>query len=267
MPRVSDGYRFLDLGALRHLTQGLTFDIGASASVIEAALVDLNDQTKVPQLLQDWIKRGGRTVSPCPYDGKGRIIVEVRQTVNSSGQAAHFTTILRKKDEKETAPVVFFNMHSPTLDIPMRVEVPLRAMLRGNQPLEGTYTLYLHALLTSRGESLIYYGITKRGWNIRFNEHMRAAIAQKSKRLLASRLNDLIEARVNELYGQVEDRPVLAGLISAVCGAGLSREAALDSEQYLVDKYSLAGQHPNGLNMIPGGLAGLKVARQFFKRK
>jgi hypothetical protein len=64
------------------------------------------------------------------------------------------------------------------------------------------------------------------------------------------------------LHGIADDRPKLAGLISAICGVGMTREAALDAEEKLVDKYSLASKHPYGLNMIPGGLAGLKQARR-----
>lgn len=148
----------------------------------------------------------------------------------------------------------------------MRFELPLRAVLVGNAALLGTYTLYLHALLTDRGETYTYYGITKRGLSLRFNEHTRAAVAQKSKRLLARTLNALIEARADELYGQPDDRPKLAGLISVVCGAGMSREAALEAEERMVDKYSLAAKHPFGLNMIPGGLAGIRQARRFLRK-
>jgi hypothetical protein len=131
--------------------------------------------------------------------------------------------------------------------------------------LLGTYTLYLHELQTDQGKSYVYYGITKRGWSLRFNEHTRAAVAQKSKRLLARTLNDLIEARAAELYGIADDRPKLAALVSAVCGVGMSRDDALDAEERLVDKYSLASKHPYGLNMIPGGLAGLRHARRFLR--
>jgi hypothetical protein len=45
----------------------------------------------------------------------------------------------------------------------------------------------------------------------------------------------------------------------------MSRDDALDAEERLVDKYSLASKHPYGLNMIPGGLAGLKHARRFLR--
>ena len=31
------------------------------------------------------------------------------------------------------------------------------------------------------------------------------------------------------------------------------------AEEYLVDKYSLNSKHPNGLNMIPGGYAGIRA--------
>jgi len=253
---------YVDLAAITHLTTGLSFDLDQCVPVLDQVLLELNQQTGIPDQLLAWIRAGAFATGPCPYDGRGRIIIDVTQTVSAGGQYGYFATVLRKSDERETAPAVFFSMCSPTLDIPMRVEIPLRAMLLGNPPLAGTYTLYLHALLTNQGNSFIYYGITKRGWSLRFNEHTRAAIAQKSKRLLASTLNDLIEARAAELYGTVDQRPKLAGLVSAVCGVGMTREAALEAEERLVDKYSLASKHPYGLNMIPGGLAGLKQARR-----
>lgn len=257
--------RYVDLAAMRHLTTGLTFDIDRCARVLDHALGGLNEQTRLPDQLLVWIRAGAFAAGPYPHDDKGRIIVDITQTINSSGERGYFATVLRKTDERETAAVVFLSMNSPTLNIPMRVEVPLRALLVGNPSLLGTYTLYLHELQTDQGKSYVYYGITKRGWSLRFNEHTRAAVAQKSKRLLARTLNDLIEARAAELYGITDDRPKLAGLISAVCGVGMSRDDALDAEERLVDKYSLASKHPYGLNMIPGGLAGLKHARRFLR--
>jgi hypothetical protein len=265
MDGEASALRYVDVVAMRHLTRGLTFDIDHCAPVLDAALKELNAQTGIPDQLKTWIKSGGPASGPHPYDGRGRIIVDIEQSVNGAGRRGYFATVLRKRDERETAPVVFFSMHSQTLNIPMRVEVPLRAVILGNPPLLGTYTLYLHALLTNGGESFVYYGITKLGWSLRFNEHMRAAIAQKSKRLLARTLNALIEARAAELYGRSDDRPKLAGLISAVCGVGMGRESALVAEELMVEKYSLAAKHAHGLNMIPGGLAGLKQARRILR--
>jgi hypothetical protein len=267
MATAASSLRYVDMDAIRHLTVGLTFDLPQCVPVLDDALSSLNAQTGIPDQLIAWIGAGGFAAGPCPYDGRGRIIVDVTQTVNGKGKHGYFAAVLRKSDERETAPVVFFSMHSPTLDIPMRVEIPLRAVLLGNPPLGGTYTLYLHALLTNQESSFVYYGITKRGWSLRFNEHTRAAVAQKSKRLLASTLNNLIEARAAELYGTVDDRPKLAGLVSAVCGVGMTRDTALAAEERMVDKYSLASKHSYGLNMIPGGLAGLKQARHFLRAR
>lgn len=220
-------FRYLDFVALSHLIKGLTFDIGRCAEVLDHALCGLNGQTALPDRMVNWIRAGALAAGPFPTDAEGRIIVDATQTADANGKQAHFATVLRQV-ERETVPVVFFTMHSPTLNIPMKVELPLRALLVGNPPLAGTYTLYLHALHTDCGKDFVYYGITKRGWNLQFSEHTCAAVAQKSHRLLARTLNDLIEARAAELSGVPDDRPKLAGLISTVCGVGLSREAALE---------------------------------------
>lgn len=132
--------------------------------------------------------------------------------------------------------------------------------------LENTYTVYLHALLTNEQKDLVYYGITKRGWNLRFNEHTRSAVAQKSRRLFARTLRDLITARAEELYGAPDGKPKLRGLITTIIATGLTHGEALNVEEAMVEKYSLVSKHPNGLNMIPGGAAGLRRAASF-KRK
>lgn len=257
--------RFVDPDAMRRLTKGLSINVVRCAEVLDHALESLNEQNHFPDSMLKWIEAGALVSGPCPDDGKGRIIVDLTQTKNAKDEYGYFAVVLRKSDE-HAGPVVFISMHSPILDIPMRVEIPLRALLKGNDPLEGTYCLYLHALFTDKGNVHTYYGITKRGWNLRFSEHMKAALAQKSKRLLAKTLNELIEARTDELYGTPDNRPKLIGLVSTLCGVGLGRKGALDGEERLVEKYSLASKHLYGLNMIPGGEAGLRVARHFFRK-
>lgn len=255
--------RYLDLEALRQLTAGLSFTLVRCAEVLDDALCSLNDTTGLIDKLIAWIEAGAFESGPGPYVDQPRIIVDVTETANADGQHGYFALVLRKSDEKESAPVVFLSMHSPVLDIPMRVELPLRALLKGNPPIKDTYTLYLHALMTDRGDVFTYYGITKRGWSIRFDEHTRAAVAQKSKRLLARTLNELIEARVAERMGVIDPRPKLAGIVTAVCGIGMERAMAVAAEERMVEKYSLAAKHPFGLNMIPGGEAGIRHARRF----
>jgi hypothetical protein len=146
-------------------------------------------------------------------------------------------------------------MHSPSLNIPMRTEIPLRALIKGGVSLGDTYSVYLHALLCDDGRHFIYYGVTKRGWNVRWNEHALSAIRGESQRLFPLKLKELMDARLTQLYGTGSALPRLTGIISAICGVGLSEDQAMESEEYLVDKYSLASKYPNGLNMIPGGRA------------
>jgi len=133
----------------------------------------------------------------------------------------------------------------------MSLYVPLR---------QGTpYSVYLHALFDSTDNEFLYYGITKRGWNMRFAEHAKAAMQEQSRRLFPSKLNELIEARVAELAGQLDARQKLTGMISAICAVGLDENSAMDTEEYLVDKYSLSSKHVKGLNMIPGGREGIRA--------
>jgi len=162
---------------------------------------------------------------------------------------------LENNNEKELAPVVFLNMHSPSLNIPIRIEIPLRALIKGGPSLINTYSVYLHTLLCDDGRHFIYYGVTKRGWNVRFNEHARCAIRTESQRLFPVKLKNLMDARIAQLYGRTSTHPRLSGMISTICGVGLNEEQAMESEEYLVDKYSLASKHPDGLNMVPGGRA------------
>jgi hypothetical protein len=255
----------LDLTAFRQLTLGLSFNFARCAEVLDAALVSLNEQTGFVDRMRAWIAAGAFEGGPGPY-AQPRVIVDVTETRSVTGQHGYFATVLQNH-EREQAPVVFISMRSPTLDVPMRVEVPLRAVLIGNPPIEGRHTVYLHALMTDRGDAHVYYGITKRGWNLRFDEHTRAAVACKSQRRLGRTLNDLIDARVAELSGKPDDRPRLAAIITDLCATGLSHEQALEIEEYLVDKYSLASKHPLGLNMIPGGKAGIAHARRFKQRR
>src|SRR5207245_4067994 len=88
-------------------------------------------------------------------------------------------------------------------------------------------------------------------------EHTKTAVAQKSHRLFPRKLNELVEARIAQRAGRTEKRLKLAGIISVLSGVGLSKDSAMDIEEYLVEKYSLSSKHPHGLNMIPGGREGI----------
>jgi hypothetical protein len=251
--------RYVSLPDMYYLMEGLSFKVAQCADVLDHALVMLNEQTKIPDKIVAWNKNGGNLSQPLSFPDHGRIIVDITERLASDGRLLLVSEVLKKHNEKEKAPVAFFTMRSLSLDVPMRVEVPLRALIKGAPKLRGTYSVYLHALLDSEQNEFVYYGITKRGWSMRFTEHTKAALQSQSRRLFPLKLNDLIEARVAELAGQSDERPKLTGVISAICAIGLDEDAAMDTEEYLVDKYSLSSKHPHGLNMIPGGREGIRV--------
>jgi len=261
-PAMGKIFQYVSIRAMYHLMDHLSFKVSRCAEVLDSALVQFNRQTGIPDQILRWNERGGNSVAPLSLAGQGRIIVDITEAFSPEKGNLLMAQIVRAKHEKESAPVVFLSMHSFSLDVPMRVEIPLRAMLKGDQDLAGTYTVYLHALKSDDGQYHVYYGITKRGWNVRFMEHTKAAVAEDSRRLFPKKLAALIDARVAELRGEKDSRPKLAGIISSICAIGLDKDQALDVEEYLVDKYSLATKHSNGLNMIPGGREGIRLLHQ-----
>ena len=253
--------------AFFHLTEGLTYDIGPCAEVLDAALVNLNATTKIPDEIVRWNRRGGLSSGRLKIGTEGRIAIEIEERLSPTKGKLYSAMVIRKKAETETAPVVLMRTQSLALDIPMRIEIPLRALLRGGPELEGKYVVYLHVLFADDGNEYVYYGITKRGWNFRFSEHMKAALGSQQARLFPRKMADLIEARVAQLAGRDDPRPKLDGVITALCAVGVDEDMAMDIEEYLVDKYSLASKHPKGLNMIPGGREGIRFLHQLVGTK
>ena len=119
----------------------------------------------------------------------------------------------------------------------------------------GSYQVYRHsfskkgrsnnalradlAIVRFKLEFATYVGITKQGWQTRYNQHLRDA-ASGSPYLFHEALRDAnnFDLMEHEVYS-----------------AGLSYEQAMNVEEYWVEEISL---YPKGLNMIPGGYAGLR---------
>jgi hypothetical protein len=258
---MSKALKYVNLPNMKYLTGGLTFNVPRCAEVLDASLVGLNEKTRIPDFIISWNGQNPSTRAPLAFPNQGRIILEICQSLTKRGPL-YSAFVLEATEEKETAPVVHLKMHSPTLDIPMRVEIPLRALLNGSPRLEGTYAVYLHALLSEDGQEFVYYGVTKRGWNNRFTEHLESALGEGSRRLFPAKMNELMSARAQHIRGENRTNPMLRGVITTVCAVGLDEDSAMDAEEYLVDKYSLSGKHSNGLNMIPGGREGIRALRR-----
>ena len=264
---LNKDFKYVSFADMQYLMSGLSLNLQRCADVLDGVLTAFNKAAGIPDQIVAWNVKGGNANEPLCFPDRGRFIVDLTQSMGANKRTLWTAALLEKKDEKERAPVVFISMHSLSLDIPMRLEIPLRAVMKGGPPLRDTYSVYLHALLADDGTEFVYYGITKRGWNTRFSEHTKAAVAQKSHRLFPWKLNELVEARVEQLSGSAEKRPKLAGIVSALSAVGLSKDSAMDIEEYLVEKYSLSSKHPRGLNMIPGGREGIAALYRLFAGK
>lgn len=96
-----------------------------------------------------------------------------------------------------------------------------------------------------------YVGITSRTWQKRAEEHQRAA--RRGSMLLFHR-------------GLREELFAVNAHEHIVLRAGLTRAQALRIEEVEVEKRTLREVHPNGLNMIPGGEAGLRFLSRMTKQ-
>jgi len=261
---------YLDNALLAQLAAGHTFDIPRCAEVIESTLVEVNANTGVPDRLARWLHdHPGQPPPDALFAGEPRLIIELSVSWNGASELIMATALAVAK-ETGRPPALFLTLHSPSLDIPMRVEIPLRAVFKHGAELAGGYTVYLHALLADDGREFVYYGITRRPWNLRFLEHVRAGhrTGAASRRLFARTLSQLIAARAARRFGDSSIAgPALSGMITALCLVGGTRDQALALEEYLVEKYSLAGKHLCGLNMIPGGTEGIRRAQRFRQRR
>ena len=160
---------------------------------------------------------------------------------------------------------------------------PLEYLLGLNEKLvmrDGSYQLYSHTLLSSDNQAVLtkelevvrdnhrysnmpsvqqfhkdnarlYVGITKRTWQERYRQHCNDM--RRGSNLLFHRA----------LRGEFCPIGVLEHIVER---AGLTEKQAMEIEETEVEKRSLHSLYPNGLNMIPGGYAGLKYVHRFASR-
>jgi hypothetical protein len=97
----------------------------------------------------------------------------------------------------------------------------------------------------------IYIGITKRTWQTRFRQHWNDSTRGSNLRFHRALRGEIIE------IGTIEH---------IVERAGLTEDQALTLEEREVEARSLYPLHEQGLNMIPGGRAGLHYIHAFIQR-
>ncbi|MDR2596362.1 MAG: hypothetical protein LBC76_03465, partial [Treponema sp.] len=145
---------------------------------------------------------------------------------------------------------------------------------------DGTYQVYSHTILSTNNQAVItkdlevirdnrqygkipsvqqfhknnafiYVGITKRTWLERYREHFNAMCRGSKLRFHRALRGELCKIGILE---HIVER------------AGLTEKQAMEIEEKEVEKRALHSLHPNGLNMIPGGYAGLHCVSNFASR-
>ena len=125
------------------------------------------------------------------------------------------------------------------------ITVPLSTILATAKAMDGSYQVYSHSFCADErgsplGQELSYIGLTKRGWQSRYREHVRAASGGS-------------HYKFHEAIRTWSDRASITAHTVIACG--LTEQDAMDWEERLVGMETL---FPNGLNMIPGGYAGIR---------
>jgi hypothetical protein len=140
------------------------------------------------------------------------------------------------------------------------VSVPLQCVLKHWGNAESGYMIYEHNLsamdhAVPQFKSISYIGLTSRNWQTRYKEHQRDALTG-SELLFHTSLAAVINKDGISQAGMGHFEMVRSGacLLSELQYINLTYEEAMQIEERMVERTL----HPNGLNMIPGGFAGMK---------
>lgn len=126
-----------------------------------------------------------------------------------------------------------------------QIVLPLNTFYRDHYLIQDCYSVYAHSIQTD--VPLAYIGLTRRKWYTRLSEHRASAAAGS---------NYFFHAALREHQTR--------NILHRVFLTGSDEKTAMDLEEEFVANMSL---YPLGLNMIPGGYAGLKYLSSFGVRR
>lgn len=138
---------------------------------------------------------------------------------------------------------------------PSIIVVPMAFLSPDAGTLFGKHVVYAHWFGQQQDNQLdhtnrlTYVGVTRQGWVARWKQHLSAAMGG-SRYLFHKAIRDYQEKKST---GSAAGLSGLQG--HRVLHAGLPFEEAMEAEEAYVGRDTL---YPNGLNMIPGGFAGMK---------
>ncbi len=139
------------------------------------------------------------------------------------------------------------------------VSVPLQCLLKNWGNVESGYMIYEHNIsamdyVEPQFKSISYIGLTSRNWQTRYKEHQRDALTG-SELLFHTSLANVIKGGISQRgMGALEMVRDGMCLLSELQYINLTYEEAMEVEERMVERTL----HPRGLNMIPGGYAGMK---------
>lgn len=169
----------------------------------------------------------------------GQLFGDLKYTLNIDFTVEDWTIQLSEPDGSEGSDEHCGKLLIKTRTIygaPAQIDVPLNPVFKGFPSIEGMHCIYCHALQTDT--ALPYIGISKRPWHVRYAQHVSSA-RSGSHYLFHRAIRD---------HRDVE-------IVHRVLFTGLSQEYAFEIEELFVEAFSL---YPLGLNMIPGGNAGIR---------
>lgn len=240
-------FKYLHLENFRFLTgHGKDF-----ARAVDRALGDLDAYGQVTELVEVLSSKRGGTVNLPP----GALVVHFRPVDLYAGH--EFTPFTSDRHQKTLeAGMARYNPNGESsLDMILMtvlwdearrslVSAPLGMLLKKVSPdVTGMFQVYSHQFVTDEnGESLptdlSYIGVTRRGWRTRWSEHVNAATRGSHYRF---------HAAIRE-HGECQT------MRHSIIGCFKTEAEAMTLEESMVGFETL---HPLGLNMIPGGYAGM----------
>ena len=167
----------------------------------------------------------------------------IGMVIKEAKQDAHATT-LKGKIPIAKSQMVFALKWVFENEIDTSFMTNIQFLLKNSPDITNGYQVYEHILQDENGQWHPYWGITKRNWKTRYEEHLAAA-KRGSQYLFHKELRELLPKNLSEAH-QI---PVV----------GFTEKEAMDHEEWFVEHFSLFPDNPLGLNMIPGGYAGIQA--------
>ena len=120
-------HKFLDQHKFRFFCQGLTLDSN-DLDVQDAALIALNEIKKIPSKIVKYNQKNG--FGDLPVFKGPQIIVSLDKLYSPEKGKMSVAPVSEHKDIIDKTPALHVKLRSPSLDIPQRVEIPLRYVLK-----------------------------------------------------------------------------------------------------------------------------------------